>query len=88
MEKGPKPTRLQFLHSGAIRAREEAAGLFGKVIPPCSSAPNDDVGTHIDSGAGFDLEDWSGGGVDERTASGAIRYVRSDYDDYYREIPG
>jgi len=52
-----------------------------------SGNPNDDVGTHTDSGAGFDLENWGGGGVYERTASGAIRYVDSDDDGCYREIP-
>lgn len=52
-----------------------------------SSNHNDDVGTHIDSGAGFDIEDWGGGGVYERSASGALRYVDFDDDDYYRQFP-
>jgi hypothetical protein len=41
----------------------------------------------MDSGAGFDLENWGGGGVYERTASGAMRYVDSDDDGDYRHIP-
>ena len=42
-----------------------------------------------DSAAGFNLEDWGGGGVYERTATGALRYVDDydDDDDYYRTIP-
>ena len=53
-----------------------------------SDEPNSDVGTRLDSGAEFDLENWGGGGVYERTASGAIRYV-DDSDDYglERRIP-
>jgi hypothetical protein len=53
-----------------------------------SDESNSDVGTRIDSGAGFDLENWGGGGVYERTASGAVRYVDSDDDGYDRQIPG
>lgn len=47
---------------------------------------NGDVGNRIDSAAGFDIEEWGGGGVYERTAYGAIRYV--DSDDYdLNQIP-
>jgi hypothetical protein len=53
-----------------------------------SDEPDSDVGTRIDSGAGFDLENWGGGGVYERTASGAIRYVDSDDDGDDRHISG
>jgi len=80
-----------YISSAAVRSAR------GKRLPDysekqfrrvASDEPNDDVGTHIDSAAGFDLEDWGGGGVYERTASGAIRYVESDDDNYYRQIPG
>jgi hypothetical protein len=52
-----------------------------------SDEPNSDTGRRIDSAAGFDLEEWGGGGIYERTASGAMRYVEADDGDY-REIPG
>jgi hypothetical protein len=52
-----------------------------------SGDPNGEVGTLIDSAAGFDIEDWGGGGIYDRTATGAMRYMDSDDDDYYREIP-
>lgn len=51
-----------------------------------SDEPDSDVGTHRDSGADFDLEEWGGGGVYERTASGGLRYVDS-HDGDYRQIP-
>lgn len=52
-----------------------------------SDEPNSDTGTRIDSAAGFDLEEWGGGGVYKRTASGAMRYVEDAGDGDYREIP-
>jgi hypothetical protein len=80
-----------YIASAAVRAarRKELPDYSEKEFRRVSSdEPNGDVGTRIDSGAGFDLEDWGGGGVYQRTASGAIRYVDSydDVDD--RQIPG
>jgi len=54
-----------------------------------SHGPETDKGTVEDSAAGQKLEEYGGGGVYERTASGAIRYV-DEYasEDYYEQIPG
>lgn len=43
--------------------------------------------TDIDSVAGFNLEEWGGGGVYEPTASGGLRYVNFDDADFGRELP-
>jgi hypothetical protein len=50
-------------------------------------ASSDPSATLVDSATGFNLEDWGGGGVYERTATGGLRYVDADDDDYYRETP-
>ena len=80
-----------YIASAAVRSAR------GKKLPDysekefrwvASDEVNSDVGTRIDSAAGFDLEEWGGGGVYKRTASGAIRYLDSDDDGDYRQIPG
>jgi hypothetical protein len=80
-----------YIASAAVRSaqRKKLPDYFEKEfrrVP--SDLPDNDAGTRMDSGAGFDLENWGGGGVYERTASGAMRYVDdSDDYDFERQIP-
>ena len=91
-----KGTWRNAANAGAYVATAAVRSARGKKLPDyfekefrrvASNDPKGDVGTATDSATGFNLEDWGGGGVYERTATGAMRYVDSYDDDYYREIP-